>query len=55
MSLTYAERKRGTVPAQNKEAEPQPTLDALRTGAAMPTPNQKGRPIDLPDAMREKM
>ena len=33
----------------------QPSLDALRTGAAMPTQEQLGHRVDLPDAMREKM
>ena len=30
-------------------------MAALRAGAVMPTPNQMGRRVDLPDAMRAKM
>ena len=30
-------------------------MAALRAGAVMPTPNQMGRRVDLPDAMRSKM
>ena len=56
MSYAYANKKR---PANaERKAEPataQPSLDALRSGAAMPSEEQLGHRADLPDAMREKM
>ena len=55
MSYTYAERKRGNAPLRKDTAPAQPSMDALRTGAAAPTAEQKGRRVDLPEAMREKM
>ena len=56
MSHTYADRKR-THPAVPLEdnAPAQPAFDALRSGAARLTEEQKGRRVDLPDAMRTKM
>ena len=54
MSYEYADRKRENS-AQKREAVPQTSLDALRTGAAAPTREQMGHRVDLPDAMREKM
>ena len=56
MSYSYAEKKRagGSVP-KDETAPAQPSLDALRIGAAQPTQEQMGRRVDLPDAMRAKM
>ncbi|MBQ6235810.1 MAG: DUF4157 domain-containing protein [Clostridia bacterium] len=56
MSYVYADRKRAVNGTKHPETTPdQPSLEALRSGAASPTPEQKGHPVDLPDAMREKM
>ena len=56
MSHTYAEKKRAGISASAAESAPaQPSLDALRAGAAQPTQEQMGRRVDLPDAMRAKM
>ncbi len=56
MSHTYAEKKRAGISASAAESAPaQPSLDALRAGAAQPTREQTGHRVDLPDAMREKM
>ncbi len=55
MSYTYANRKRANVSAPKTETAPQPSMDALRSGAAMPTREQMGHRVDLPDAMRAKM
>ena len=56
MSYEYASRRRTEASAGKTEAVPaQPSLDALRSGAAAPTAEQMGRRVDLPDAMREKM
>ena len=55
MSYAYADKKRRNSPPERDAAPAQPSLDALRTGAAAPTAEQKGRRVDLPDAMREKM
>ena len=56
MSYVYADRKRAVNGTKHPETTPdQPSLDALRSGAASPTPEQMGRRVDLPDAMREKM
>ena len=55
MGHTYTTRKRTENAASQKTADAQPSLDALRSGAAAPTQAQMGRPVDLPDAMREKM
>ena len=56
MSYTYSDKKRTEKPAGKTEAAPaQPSLDALRSGAAAPTTEQMGHRVDLPDAMREKM
>ena len=56
MDYTYADKKRAETPAQHREAETaQPTLDALRAGAAQPTSEQMGHRVVLPDAMRAKM
>ena len=56
MSHTYAEKKREE-PAHTvkEETAEQPSMAALRSGAADPTPNQMGRRVDLPEAMRAKM
>ena len=56
MSYIYDSRKRADGKGAKAEV-PQngPSLDALRTGAAVPTQEQMGRRVDLPDAMREKM
>ncbi len=57
MDHTYTDHKPAGKAAPEKEtAELQgPSMAALRTGAAAPTPNQKGNPVDLPNAMRAKM
>jgi len=56
MSYTYADKKRAGKPASEQKAAPaQPSIDALRTGAAKPTNEQMGHRVDLPDAMRSKM
>ncbi len=56
MDHTYAARKQEK-PAVSKTgpAPEQPSLDALRTGAAQPTQEQTGNRVDLPGAMRAKM
>lgn len=56
MSYTYANRKQPGKSVPEKEmASAQPSLDALRSGAARPTQEQLGHRVDLPDTMREKM
>ena len=55
MSYTYASRKRVNDATPKKASAPQPSMDALRTGAAKPTQEQMGRRVDLPGAMRAKM
>lgn len=54
MSYTYKNKARTEAPVRG-ETEHQPSLDALRSGAAAPTREQMGHRVDLPDAMREKM
>ena len=53
MSYLYDSRKR--TDAKPAPAPAAPSLDALRTGAAVPTQEQMGHRVDLPDAIREKM
>ena len=56
MSYTYADRKRSKDASPEKEAaQAQPSMDALRSGASLPTQEQMGHRVDLPDAMRVKM
>ncbi len=55
MSYTYANRKRTESAAPAKDTAAQPSMDALRSGAAQPTAEQMGHRVDLPDAMRSKM
>ncbi len=57
MSYTYANRRRTgeTAPHKNTAARQQPSLDALRSGAAKATREQLGHRVDLPDTMRSKM
>ena len=57
MEQTYAPQKQQeTASPEKKPLESQgPSMAALRTGAAMPTPGQKGQQVNLPDAMRAKM
>ena len=56
MSYAYKQRKRPQESGQAAEhAARLPSLDALRAGLAQPTAEQKGRRVDLPDAMRAKM
>ena len=50
-----ANRKTALPRPEANIAAPQPSLDALRTGAVQPTAEQMGRRVDLPDAMRVKM
>ena len=57
MDQTYTTRKPET-DVKEKEpviAEQGPSLEALRSGAAAPSPEQRGRQVDLPEAMRAKM
>ena len=56
--MRYSYETRKPKPASAAEHAPiphAPSLDALRAGMARPTPEQMGRRVDLPDAMREKM
>ena len=56
MSYAYTNRKLPNHTAPKKESStPQPSVDALRSGAVKPTSEQMGRRVDLPDAMRAKM
>ena len=56
MNYTYDNRKQPENTAQHRETTAQqPSLDALRSGAAKPTREQMGHRVDLPDAMRAKM
>ena len=55
MSYTYADKKRENAVTKKDTPPAQPSLEALRTGAAAPTAEQKGHRVDLPEAMREKM
>ena len=56
MGYTYTGKKRADKPAEKTGTPAQePSLEALRTGAAKPTSEQMGRRVDLPDAMRSKM
>ena len=57
MSYTYAKRKQAEVASPKTETvETQgPSPEALRSGAAIPSPEQMGHRVDLPDAMRTKM
>ena len=57
MEQTYAPHaKAENVAREKKPPESQgPSMAALRSGAVMPTPGQRGRQVDLPDAMRAKM
>ena len=58
MTQTYANRgKKETArkPEAETPGEAQPSLEALRSGTAAPTAEQKGHRVDLPEAMREKM
>ena len=57
MSYQYADRKRSGSKTVGKAdtAPAQPSVDALRLGTAVPTQEQLGHRVDLPDAMREKM
>ncbi len=56
MEHTYAPQKQQeTASPEKKPLESQgPSMAALRSGAAMPTPGQKGQQVSLPDAMRAK-
>ena len=54
MSYTYSDRKRAES-APKKSAAPQQSFDELPSAAAVPTQEQMGHRVDLPDAMREKM
>ena len=55
MGYEYANRKRAQQAPQQETDPAAPSLDALRSGAALPTAEQMGRRVDLPDAMRAKM
>ncbi len=52
----YTNRKRmDSTSPHNEAADQQPSMDALRSGAAQPTAQQMGHRVDLPEVMREKM
>ena len=58
MTQTYANRgKKETArkPEAETHGEARPSQEALRAGTAVPTAEQKGHRVDLPEAMREKM
>ena len=58
MAYTHAKRKQNPTPSirsSERLPERRPSIDALRAGQALPTAEQKGRRVDLPDAMRAKM
>ncbi len=56
MSHSYVGRKQAEKPAgKTDESVRGPSMDALLTGAAAPSAGQKGRRVDLPEAMRSKM
>ena len=56
MSYLYDSRKRTDGKgAETELSQSGPSVDALRTGSAVPTREQMGHRVDLPDAMREKM
>ena len=56
MSYLYDSRKRTDGKgAETELSQSGPSVDALRTGSAVPTQEQMGHRVDLPDAMREKM
>ena len=57
MDHTYAERKApDRSPSPEKTVNTQgPSMQALSSGAAKPTPRQMGHRVDLPNAMRSKM
>ncbi len=58
MSYTYDQKKRAEHGGARKDTFPDaggPSPDALRAGAAQPAPEQLGRRVDLPAAMRTKM
>ena len=56
MDQLYSKRRQSEKSAAEKAtAEQQPSLAALRSGAARPTAEQLGNRVDLPDAMRSKM
>ena len=56
MSYSYETRKRGkTKTPEHELVREAPSIDALRSGAVKPTQEQMGRPVDLPESMREKM
>ena len=58
MSYTYDQRKRPQGPqnaAPEPDSAPVPNYQALMSGAARPTAEQKGRPFDLDAAMKAKM
>ena len=58
MSYAYDQRRRPQGrqnTTQERFSVPGPDLDALMTGAALPSAAQKGRPIDLDVAMKAKM
>ena len=58
MSYSYDQRKRPQGPqnaAPEPDSAPIPNYQALMSGAARPTAEQKGRPFDLDAAMKAKM
>ena len=56
MRYSYATRKRDKAITPDQAHKRQtPSMDALRSGAAQPVPEQLGHRVDLPEAMRSKM
>ena len=56
MSYEYARRRTPSGAQPNTEAQlDRPSPELLLTGAAAPSPEQRGRRVDLPEAMRAKM
>ncbi len=55
MSYEYSQKKHTGGSAKSGIVSAEPSFDALRSGAAVPTAEQMGSRVDLPDAMREKM
>ena len=55
MSYTYDSRKKANNTPRKEAAAQTPSMDALMNGTAVPTREQMGHRVDLPDAIREKM
>ena len=55
MSYTYESRKKANDAPKQEAVQNGPSPDALKTESFVPTQEQMGHRVDLPDAMREKM